>query len=198
MSLMPITMQLMGWHGEGGSRTTNKVVLGCVRRYFDASVRDFESFATDPDSTATGLLNPEYNANYAFYWIASTVSSLFFFICSFRTNIVFIIIFGTTLPAVACLARVFFYAADGVKCTSTSIVYNANDSAAASGILFAPCLAGWYLFAALLLPTVDFPLPIPLGDMQGVVPSLTEIQRGHKSGWSLLRKNKRVQAEDAV
>ncbi|CAK1366984.1 unnamed protein product [Cercospora beticola] len=226
MSLMPITMQLMGWHGAGGSRSANNatvvlyggilmwiggllefvlgntfpfVVFATFGSFWAAygatlmpAFETYQSFATDPDVAATGLAAPEFNANYAFYWVAFTILSLFFFICSLRTNVVFAIIFGTILPAVACLAGVFFYVSDGDA-------EKAHDlQIAAAGLLFATCLAGWYLFAALIFPTVDFPIPVPLGDLQGIVPSLTEIQGGHKSGWSILRRNKRVQADDSV
>jgi hypothetical protein len=51
----------------------------------------------------------------------------------------------------------------------------------------------------LFFQSVDFPLSLPLGDLQGVIPGLTEIRGGHKSGRSVFRKNKkRNEVEDQV
>ncbi len=45
---------------------------------------------------------------------------------------------------------------------------------AAGAVLFACCMGGWYLLAALLLPTVDFPLQLPVGDLSHLVPGATK------------------------
>lgn len=66
--------------------------------------------------------------------------------------------------------------------------------------MFAACMVGWYLFSALLFPSVDFPLPLPLGDLQQIVPGLSDFRAGKaaKSGRSIFRRKKQDVIEDAV
>lgn len=76
-------------------------------------------------------------------------------------------------------------------------------SQASGGILFAACMFGWYLLAGLVLPSVDFPIPIPLGDLSGVVPGLSDVMAGAGGGRNptrrlgLLRRNKPAVVGDA-
>ncbi|KAI5363643.1 Putative acetate transporter GPR1/FUN34/SatP family [Septoria linicola] len=227
MSLMPITMQLMEWRGAEGSRTANNAnvifyggVLMWIAGLFEFLLGNtfpflvftafgsfyasygatlipwfatYASFSEDPyGASLDGLSNAGFNASYGHYWAAFTILMFFFFLCSLRTNVVFVIIFATIFPAVACLTAVFYYAADGE-------MDKAHDcQVAAGGILFSTCIVGWYLFAGLIFPSVDFPIPIPLGDLQQVVPALSDLSGGRKSGRSIFRKRKHDTVEDSV
>ncbi|CZT14237.1 related to Y.lipolytica GPR1 protein and Fun34p [Ramularia collo-cygni] len=214
MSLMPISMQLMGWRGAGGSRATNNAnviffggvlmwvggllefVLGNTfpflvftsfgsfyAGYGGTMMPEFATYAPfsdDPlNDPLAGIASAEWNANYGLWWVAFTILMFFYWLCSLRTNVVYALMFTTIFPGVACVAAVFIYAAD-------ANAQKAHDCQVAAGaLLFCACVFGWYLFAALILPTVDFPLYIPLGDLTHVVPSLTQRNSG---GGRRLRK----------
>lgn len=45
---------------------------------------------------------------------------------------------------------------------------------AAGACLFVCCMGGWYLLFALLLPTVDFPVQLPVGDLSHLIPGASE------------------------
>lgn len=40
---------------------------------------------------------------------------------------------------------------------------------AGGGLLFVVCLLGWYIFLALMLLSVEFPVVLPLGDLSTIV-----------------------------
>lgn len=47
----------------------------------------------------------------------------------------------------------------------------------AGALLFACCMGGWYLLLALMLPTVDFPLELPLGDLSHLIPGKSQLKK---------------------
>lgn len=73
---------------------------------------------------------------------------------------------------------------------------------AAGAVLFAANIIGWYLYAALIFPSVDFPLALPLGDLSTVIPGLNDLRKGDSGSRRRpllsLRKNKPADIEDAV
>ena len=121
------------------------------------------------------------------YWIAFTILMFWFYVCTFRTNVLFVLLFTCITPACGCIAGIFLELANG----NTERAHNCqlvgisppliashsltNTPQTAGALLFCACCFGWYLFAGLILPTVDFPIPIPLGDLSTVIPGLTDL-----------------------
>lgn len=140
----------------------------------------YGAYVTDPTVAATymgnpgnpaGLQVPAFNASFAFFLIFMGMICFIFLICSLRTNIVFFIIFFTLVCAFGCLAGAYF---------NLALVYeNATNVAAATragrlvvaggAFTFVTSLAGWYIFFAIMLASLDFPLQVPVGDLSTLI-----------------------------
>lgn len=83
------------------------------------------------------------------------VVCLIFMICSLRTNIAFFIIFLTLVLAFGLLAGTFWQLAEG----NMAVAKACQIAAGAFGFL--TTVSGWYIFASILLASVDFPLVLP-------------------------------------
>ena len=122
--------------------------------------------AYQPDDPSTATANPTFNATFAFFQVYMCILCFVYLIVALRTNIVFVLIFATLVPAFALLAAVFFATAQGVDATTMQT--------AAGALTFVTCLLGWYLFFVQLLAAVDFPLNLPVGDLSGFIKGASE------------------------
>jgi hypothetical protein len=77
-----------------------------------------------------------------------------------------------TLPTVGCLSGSFFAVASGASSDALTLQH------VGAGLLFGVTLLGWYIFLALVLQAVDFPLSLPLGDLSTRIPG----RRGFGAG----------------
>jgi len=91
------------------------------------------------------------------------------------------------------------------ECASSSLHFCLNEheihakiKKAAGALLFVTCILGWYLLAGLLLPSVDFPLLVPLGDLSHVVPGLSDIRARRERGGKRSAIKKSQQETDSV
>lgn len=64
---------------------------------------------------------------------------------------------------VGCLSASFFAVAHGDDSRALTLQY------AGGGLLFVICLLGWYIFLALMLLSVEFPVVLPLGNLSTIV-----------------------------
>lgn len=119
--------------------------------YFNASI------AYDPEHPAQSSSDPVFGSTFAFFHVYMAVMCFVYLIVALRTNIVFVLIFATLVPAFACLAEFFFQIGEGTV--------NLTMQHAAGGLTFVTSLLGWYLFFVQLLAAVDFPLNLPVGDL---------------------------------
>ncbi|KAL9061547.1 MAG: hypothetical protein Q9162_000079 [Coniocarpon cinnabarinum] len=117
---------------------------------------------------SAGPSTPTFLNAYAFIFLWMGVLCFIFLICSLRTNIAFFIIFFTLVMAFAFLAGAFWQLANGQMALGYRLV------TAGGAFAFVTCLAGWWIFAALLLAAVDFPVPIPVGDLSGMIKGMSE------------------------
>ena len=81
--------------------------------------------------------------------------SLIYLFCALRTNLVLCIIFLGLMLTFLFLAAAFWQEANGIKTLGERLIVGG----AACG--FVACAAGWYLFAGILLATMDFPFSLP-------------------------------------
>jgi len=128
--------------------------------YFNASI------AYQPNAPATSSSNPVFASTYAFFLVYMGVLCFVYLICALRTNIVFVGIFATLVPAFGCLAELFFSIGRGAP--------KPIMQTAAGGLTFVTCLLGWYLFIVQLLASVDFPLNLPVGDLSRFIKGASE------------------------
>ena len=129
--------------------------------YFNASI------AYDPTNAAASSSNPVFASTFAFFQVYMAVLCFVYLIVALRTNIIFVLIFATLVPAFACLARFFFSIGEGTP--------DIKMQHAAGGLTFVTCLLGWYLFLVQLLAAVDFPVNLPVGDLSRFIKGASEM-----------------------
>ncbi|KAI4234316.1 MAG: hypothetical protein L6R40_006793 [Gallowayella cf. fulva] len=140
----------------------------------------YGAYVTDPTVAAqqmgnpgnpAGLQVPAFNASFAFFLVFMGLICSIFLICSLRTNIAFFIIFLTLVCAFGCLAGAYFNLAL-VYANPTNLAAATRASrcvVAAGAFTFVTSLAGWWIFLAIMLASLDFPIQIPVGDLSTMI-----------------------------
>jgi hypothetical protein len=122
---------------------------------FSPQYNTWGAYATDPTNAASGLKTEAFNASFGFFFLAMGLLCFIYLICSIRTNIVFVGIFTSLVPAFGCLAGVYWQAAQG------NAVAAGKLEIAAGALLFITCALGWWIFLAIMLASLDHPLQLP-------------------------------------
>lgn len=201
MSLHPLSCDLMGWRGAGGSgaasigayfffggvlmtvggvlefilgNTFPFVVFGSFGGFwltFGATLQPFYNaygaYADSGAPAAQGLTTTGFNSSFAFFTLFMGLLCLIYLICALRTNIVFVIIFFTLTLGFAVLSGSYWQAAQGNADISRKLVI------ATGAFFFVTCLAGWWIFFAIMLAALDFPFQIPVGDLSTMIKGLS-------------------------
>ncbi|KAH8672294.1 GPR1/FUN34/yaaH family-domain-containing protein [Ilyonectria robusta] len=127
----------------------------------------FSSYApADAKSPAEGMATRGFNASLGFWLVFMGLLAVVYLICALRTNVVFVIIFFTLIPAFALLTGAFWVLAEDY--TGNADLAN-KLFVAAGAILFCTCAAGWYILVAIMFEIVDFPIQLPVGDLSSVI-----------------------------
>ena len=80
---------------------------------------------------------------------------LIYMVCALRTNVVFVLIFASLVPAFGLLTAAYWNLALGKTLAAH------HCTIAGGALTFVVSMLGWYIFAAILLAAVDFPLSLP-------------------------------------
>jgi len=113
-------------------------------------------------SPAAGLNTVGFNASFAFFLVFMGLLCLIYLICSLRTNIVFMLIFLTLVPAFGCLAGAYWQLANAFGAGATEAPPIAATLLLAAGALtFITDMCGWWIFFAIMLAALDFPIQLP-------------------------------------
>ncbi|CAK7233971.1 hypothetical protein SBRCBS47491_008790 [Sporothrix bragantina] len=123
-------------------------------------------YAAPGEAASTGLAAPGFNSSLAFFLVSFGLFAVVLFICSLRTNVVFVTIFLTLIPAFACLGAAFWYMAEDLEGTTATVT---KLFQAGGAILFVTCACGWYILLSIMLAIVDFPIQLPVGDLSTVI-----------------------------
>lgn len=134
-----------------------------------------------------------------FFLVFMGVVSFIFFVCAFRTNVCFVVIFLTLVLTFALLTVAYWLLAEdftGNASTANDFVivslllcrdvrtwperYDIVDNYQASGACaFVCCAAGWWILFAIVLESVDFPFQLPVGDLSRLVKPRTKHVPAH-------------------
>ncbi|KAH7133797.1 GPR1/FUN34/yaaH family-domain-containing protein [Dactylonectria macrodidyma] len=127
----------------------------------------FSSYApADAKSPAEGMATRGFNASLGFWLVFMGLLAVVYLICALRTNMVFVFIFLSLIPAFGLLTGAFWVLAEDY----TGNAARANTYFVAAGaILFCTCIAGWYMLVAIMVEIVDLPIQLPVGDLSGVI-----------------------------
>ncbi|KAG6988994.1 GPR1/FUN34/YaaH-class plasma membrane protein [Physcia stellaris] len=201
MSLSPLACELMGWRGAGQAGIAGVgsyyfmggflMSLGGILEFFLGNTFSFVVFCSfggfwftlgstltpafnaygaysPDDNIAHGLTSEGFHATYGFFLLFMGLMSLIYLVCALRTNLVFVTIFLGLFLTFVLLAGSYWQLANGNMGLSVQL----QVAAAAFG--FIATLAGWWIFLAQMLASVDFPYPLPVGDISHLIKSETE------------------------
>lgn len=150
----------------------------------------FSAYSSDPSNPAEGLSNPAFFSTVAFFLMAMSLLCFIFMLSALRINIAFCCAFAGLIPScklahilglmMTLISLVDLLAASYWAISHGNAAYALTLQHGAAGCLLAVSFLGWYILAALILPTVDFPIVLPLGDLSSRIKGASERGR-HQS-----------------
>ncbi|KAF2684603.1 hypothetical protein K458DRAFT_302919 [Lentithecium fluviatile CBS 122367] len=202
LSLTPLSWALMGWRGAGNSGASGTgtyfffggllMILGSLGEWiigntfpfvvfgsfgafwlgFAATLvpeyNAFGAYSTDPSNIAEGLNTVGFRSGFAFFFVSMGIMCLIYLVCSLRTNVCFFMIFFTLVLAFAMLAGAYLQLNNGNTVLATRL------QTAGGAFAFCTCIFGWWIFAAIMLASLDFPFALPVGDLSGFIKGASE------------------------
>lgn len=145
----------------------------------------YGAYSTNPAEPALGLQTVGFNSSFAFFLLFMGLLCVVYFICSLRTNVVFMVIFLTLICAFGCLAGAYWQLGNAFAATARNDAGAAATATAIAGrcvkaggaFTFVTSMAGWYIFFAIMLAALDFPFQIPVGDLSTMIKGASERQK---------------------
>ncbi|KAJ2904455.1 GPR1/FUN34/YaaH-class plasma membrane protein [Zalerion maritima] len=134
----------------------------------------YASYAPAGEDATAGLATQGFNASFGFFTLWMGVLCLIFLVCSVRTNVCFFIIFLTLVIAFALLTGAYFLLAEdytGNAALAGKLIVGAGASTLVT------CAMGWWILAAILLASLDFPFSLPVGDLSSVVKGASDKEK---------------------
>ncbi|KAK5167178.1 uncharacterized protein LTR77_007908 [Saxophila tyrrhenica] len=209
LSLTPLSCDLMGWRGAptngassigvyftfGGilmtlgsigewilGNTFPCVVFGSFGAFwfaFGITLTPYSgaygSFSPNPDNPGLGVETTEFTSGFAFFLVFMGVLCLVYAICALRTNLILFLILLLLVPAFACLAAAYWFLAQENALAAAPLL------TAGGAIAFVVCMLGWYIFAAILLAAVDFPLSLPVFDLSHIIKGASDKKKAKEA-----------------
>ncbi|PVI06299.1 hypothetical protein DM02DRAFT_649812 [Periconia macrospinosa] len=208
MCLFPLSMTLMGWRGAGHSGAAGigtywffgglLMMLGAIGEWILGNTFPFVVFGTfgafwlsyaatlqpyfnaygaysTNGSIAQGLETDGFRSGLAFWFVTMGLMCLIYMVCAIRTNFVFFNIFLFLVITFACLTGAYFQLNKGAIALATRLQITAGATA------FIVCVFGWWIFAAIMLASLDFPFEIPVGDLSGFIKGASERNAAEKN-----------------
>lgn len=135
-------------------------------------------YAPPGGTEADGLATVGFTASFAFFLVFMGVLCFIYLICSLRTNVVFVVIFFTLVCAFGLLAGAYWQNANAIGNADPAAARLAGRLQKAAGAFtFVTSMAGWWIFAAIMLAALDFPIQIPVGDLSTLIKGASEKQK---------------------
>jgi len=137
----------------------------------------YGAYSPDPTNPAAGLKTSGFQSSFAFFLIFMGLLCLVFLICSLRTNVCFVVIFFTLVVGFTLLAGSYWYNAKALAMVvpdPTTLAYATRLQITSGAFLFVTSMAGWWIFFAIMLAALDFPLQIPVGDLSTLIKGASE------------------------
>ncbi|RDW64933.1 hypothetical protein BP6252_10584 [Coleophoma cylindrospora] len=192
IALTPLSAELMGWRGAAGFNATIGanyffggllLIIASVLEFFlgntfpstvfagygahfltfaatfQPAYAAISAYTTDGSATQT----PPFQAAYGFYTISMAMLSTIFLVCSFRTNVVFVLIFTCADLGFILVTGAFWQLAQGNAAVGSKLLVGTG------ACFFGACVAGWYLLFVIMIATVDMPFSLPVGDLSTLI-----------------------------
>lgn len=137
----------------------------------------YGAYSPDPTQPGLGLETQGFTASFGFFLVFMGVLCMIYLVCSLRTNVVFVVIFFTLVCAFGCLSGAYWQLAHAYAATARGDTAAAASHAAMAGrcqiaggaFCFVTSMAGWWIFFAIMLASLDFPFQIPVGDLSTLI-----------------------------
>lgn len=139
------------------------LTFACVLDPTYGSFSNYAAYTSTPTDAAAGLTTTGFNAAFGFFCVWMGVLCLIYMICALRTNLVFVGIFFTLVLAFGFLTGAYFHNAQGNATLAGKLIIGGGACA------FVTCILGWWIFAAILLASLDFPFGLPVGDLSTMI-----------------------------
>ncbi|KAK5163687.1 hypothetical protein LTR04_002309 [Oleoguttula sp. CCFEE 6159] len=202
LSLSPLSCDLMGWRGAGGSGAAGTgayyffggllMVLGGVGEFIIGNTFPFVVF-TSFGAFWLGFaatLQPLYNA-WGAYSPNPAEPALGLTTVGFQSSFAFFLLFMGVLCLVylICALRtnvvfviIFATLVTGFVLLAGTYWQLSNGNAVLAGrlqitagaVTFITCMCGWWIFLAIMLAALDFPFQIPVGDLSHIIKGASE------------------------
>lgn len=142
----------------------------------------YGAYSPDPAEPGLGLATQGFTASFGFFLAFMGLLCFIYLICSLRTNVVFVVIFLTLVLCFGCLTGAYWQLANAAAATTRGDKVAAASYAATAGrcqvaggaFAFVTSMAGWWIFFAIMLASLDFPFQIPVGDLSTLIKGATE------------------------
>ncbi|KAH7391602.1 hypothetical protein BKA64DRAFT_109651 [Cadophora sp. MPI-SDFR-AT-0126] len=142
----------------------------------------YGSYAPAGEPEAAGIATVGFTASFAYFLLFMGLLCLIYLICSLRTNVVFVIIFFTLVPAFGLLAGAYWQNALAISTGDTSHAKTAERCQTAAGAFtFVTSMAGWWIFFAIMLAALDFPFQLPVGDLSTMIKGASEKRKAKEN-----------------
>jgi succinate-acetate transporter protein len=144
----------------------------------------YGSYAPTGAPESAGMNTVGFTASFAFFLVFMGVLCFIYLICSLRTNVVFVVIFFTLVIAFGLLAGAYWQIANGLGDTpvlAQKLALFNRLNKAAGAFTFVTCMAGWWIFFAIMLAVLDFPIQIPVGDLSTMIKGFSEKQKDREN-----------------
>ncbi|MCJ1260312.1 hypothetical protein MMC22_000172 [Lobaria immixta] len=197
LSLSPLSCEMMGWRASAGGADAGiatvgtyyfigglLMTLGGILEFFlgntfsfvvfcsfggfwftlgSTLTPGFNAFSTYDGDNIGGLQSPGFHAAFGFFLLFMGLLSLIYLICALRTNLVFVAIFLGLFMTFVLLASSYWHHAIGHHDLGGKL------QVASGAFGFMAVIAGWWIFFAQMLASVDFPFQLPVGDISHVI-----------------------------
>ncbi|KAF2722830.1 hypothetical protein K431DRAFT_265964 [Polychaeton citri CBS 116435] len=104
-----------------------------------------------------------FRAGFGFFLLFMGFFCLICLVCSLRTNLAFFMIFFTLVLTFGFLTGAFWQVANG----NPELALKLQIGGGACG--FCTTVFGWWIFIAIILASVDFPINVPVGDLSTII-----------------------------
>jgi len=199
LSLHPLSCDLMGWRGAGGSGAASTgayfffggllMIIGGFLEFILGNTFPFVVFSSFGAFWLTfgATLTPFYNA-YGAYAPAGQPAAAGLSAAAFNASFAFFLLFmgllcliylicslrtNVTFVVIFLTLVVGFALIAGAywQLAQGNTVLGGHLVIAAGAFFFVTCCAGWWIFFAIMLAALDFPFQIPVGDLSTMIKS---------------------------
>jgi len=201
MALTPFSCDIMGWRGAGGSGAAGigsyyfmgglLMIIGAIGEWIMGNTYPFVLFGAyggfwlsfagtltpslgayghystlySDTNPSAGLDDPAFAASFGFFLLAMAVLSFVFALGTLRLNICLMFVEWGLTFCFSLLTATFWLLAEG----NAAVACKCLIAAGAFG--FVASAGAWWILAAQILASVQFPLNLPVGDMSSIFPA---------------------------